>query len=126
MTVTGRANRQTILRNTRGALGRMGLTTAIAGSTSVIRDALRYDMDTRASSDDAEGYVRIGVRHTGTATAVGATSMTDSGASFDTGGLVGAIVRMGGSYATITSHTGTVLTFTAGLTGRPPAPPPPT
>lgn len=119
---TGRANRQTILRNTRGALGRMGLTTAVAGSTSVIRDATRYDMDTRATSDEAQGYVRLGVRFTGTATAVGATSMTDATLSqFGTDGLVGAIVRMGGSYATITSHTATVLTFTAGWTGGTPA-----
>ena len=42
MSVTGRANRQTILRNTRGALGRMGLTTAIASATHFIRDATRY------------------------------------------------------------------------------------
>jgi len=121
MSVTGRANRQTILRNTRGALGRMGLTTAIASATHFIRDATRYDMNTRATSDEAQGYVRLGVRHTGTATAVDATTMTDTGASFDTGGLVGAIVRMGSSYATITSHTGTVLTFTAGWTGGTPA-----
>lgn len=119
MTVTGRANRQTILRNTRGALGRMGLTTAVAGSTNVIRDATRYDMNARATSDDAECYVRLGVVHAGTATGVGATTLTDTGASFGTDGLVGAIVRMGGSYATITSHTGTVLTFSAWTGGTP-------
>jgi hypothetical protein len=119
---TGRANRQTILRNTRGALGRMGLTTLAAGSTSVIRDATRYDMDTRATSDDAQGYVRLGVRFTGTATAVGATTMDDTTLSqFGTDGLVGAIVRMGSSYATITSHTAGVLTFTGGWTGGTPA-----
>ena len=78
-------------------------------------------MNPRATSDEAQGYVRLGVRHTGTATAVDATTMTDTGASFDTGGLVGAIVRMGSSYATITSHTGTVLTFTGGWTGGTPA-----
>ena len=119
---TGRANRQTILRNTRGALGRMGLTTATASATHFIRDATRYDMDTRATSDEAHGYIRLGVVFTGTATAVGATTMDDTTLSqFGTGGLVGAIVRMGSSYATITSHTAGVLTFTAGWTGGTPA-----
>ncbi|MCR4342011.1 MAG: hypothetical protein NUW01_19210, partial [Gemmatimonadaceae bacterium] len=119
---TGRANRQTILRNTRGALGRMGLTTATASATHFIRDATRYDMDTRATSDEAHGYIRLGVVFTGTATAVGATTMDDTTLSqFGTGGLVGAIVRMGSSYATITSHSATVLTFTAGWTGGTPA-----
>lgn len=122
MTTTGRAIRRAMLRNTHGVLGRMGLTTAVAGSSSLIRDATRYDMNTRATSDDAECYARLGVRFTGTATAVGATTLTDTTLSqFGTDGLTGAIVRMGSSYATITSHTATVLTFTGGWTGGTPS-----
>lgn len=120
---TGRAVRQTILRNTHGALGRMGVATATSSATDRLRDATRYDMDTRATSDEAESYIRIGVAASGTATAVTATTLTDTtlsqfGAASE---LIGAIVRMGGSYATVTSHSATVLTFTAGWTGGTPA-----
>ncbi len=122
MTVTGRANRQTILRNTRGALGRMGVATATSSATDRLRDATRYDMDTRATSDEAAAYIRLGVAAAGTATAVGATTLTDTTLSqFGTVELIGAIVRMGSSYATVTSHSSTVLTFSAGWTGGTPA-----
>lgn len=120
---TGRAARQTILRNTHGALGRMGVATADSGGTDRLRDATRYDMDTRATSDEAESYIRLGVAAVGTATAVGATTLTDTTLTqFGSASqLIGAIVRMGGSYATVTSHSSTVLTFSAGWTGGTPA-----
>jgi hypothetical protein len=55
----------------------------------------------------------------GAATGSTATSMTDGAASFPPGGAQGAKLTMGGSTATITTNTGTVLNFTA---WSPPAP----
>ena len=64
------------------------------------------------SGNDFQARVMGGDRvgETGTATATSATSLTNSGASFPSGGYVGHIVVAGTVYGVITSNTGTVLT----------------
>jgi hypothetical protein len=59
--------------------------------------------------------------YNGTATGVTATTLTDSGAHWLTNQFTGATLTMGASTATVTSNTGTVLTFTGGWTGGTPA-----
>lgn len=56
---TGSAIRQRVIRNTRGALGFLGKTTALAANTTVLRDALRFDMNTLSPDDESGAFVRI-------------------------------------------------------------------
>jgi len=66
-------------------------------------------------------YIAIGPV-SGTATSVGATTLTDTSAAWTTNEFAaGGTVTMGASTATITSNTATVLTFTGGWTGGTPA-----
>lgn len=58
---------------------------------------------------------------TGTSTGVTSTTLTDTGAFFSFYTLVGHRVTRGSSYAIITSHTGTVLTFSGGWVGGTPS-----
>jgi len=60
---------------------------------------------------------------TGTATSTTSTSLTDTGAAFNTSGvrLVGAVVQADDSRLTVTSNTGTVLTGTGGWDNGTPA-----
>lgn len=65
------------------------------------------------SGNDMQARVMGGgaVGTSGTSTATGATSMTDSGAAWGTTQYVGGMVFCGNRYANIISHTGTVLTL---------------
>lgn len=119
MPSTGLQVRQRILRNTRGALGFLGKSTATAGGTDRLRDALRFDMNTLSQEDISGAFIRITQAHSGTATATAATTLTDSAAPFINAGLPGALVTAsvangGITVATITSNTTSVLTMTAG------------
>lgn len=127
MTTTGLAIRQRLLRETRGALGLLGKTTADAGGTDRLRDALRWNISTRGVDEVAGAFLRVTQAFAGTATATSSTSLTDATAPFPgsnelTGALVAAYTAAGAvTVLTITSDTSTVLTGAGGWSNGTPA-----
>lgn len=122
MSINGLALRKRIIRDSRRAIGDIGKTTATAGGTDRVRDALRFDMSTLSPEDESGAYIRISQSITGTATASAATTLTDSAAAFGslTGALVVAYTAAGAvTVLTITSNSGTVLTGAAWSNGTP-------
>ena len=122
----GIAIRRAVLRNARGTLGRDWRTTAAAGGTDRLRDAIRHDSSINSVEDIAGAQLRIGQAHAGTATASAGTTLTDSSAPFVNAGLPGALVVAytaagATTVATITSNTTTVLTASAGWSNGTPS-----
>lgn len=123
----GIAIRRAVLRNSRGTLGRDWRTTATAGGTDRLRDAIRHDMSINSVEDLAGAQLRIGQAFSGTATGSAATTLTDSTAPFPgsnglTGALVVAYTAVGATtVATITSDSTTVLTASAGWSNGTPS-----
>lgn len=127
MTATGREIRSRILDVSDEALGFEGKTTSVGSQTYTLRDNLRFAMNTMSLDDVSGAFLRVTQALTGTATATGATSLTNSGAPFPgsnglTGALVVAYTAPGvTTVLTITSDTTTVLTGTAGWSNGTPA-----
>lgn len=97
----------------------LGKTTAVAAAVGQLVDAVRLKLGNLDPGYFGDAYVRITTSRRGTATAISATTLSDAAAPFPADGLAGAIVCIGGVYATITSNTTTVLTFAAGWFSAP-------
>lgn len=84
---------------------------ATLSSANEVSDGIQYG-----------GQIYVALAPTnGTATGVGATTLTDTTATWLTNQFNGATLTMGTSTATVTSNTATVLTFSGGWTGGTPA-----